>query len=640
MTSEAQEASIVADSAPSQIAEQANIAHLVQLFQSGHYHELENEARHLLAGQPQCGFYWKVLGVALQMRGTDALAALQTASQLLPHDAEAASNLGNALRDLGQLPAAEQQYRHALSLQPDSALTHNNLGNVLRSQVRPAEAIASFRQALRINPHYAEAYFNLGTTQHELKLPDEAIASYRAAIAIRADFEAAHNNLGIALCEQGLYADAAASLQRALSLNPQYAEAYYNLGNVLYEQARFAEAAQQYQLALALHPAYAQAHNNLGNALREFGQLDEARQAYENAIAIEPDRIDSHYSLSLLNTGKSDLRYLPALERHLPNAETLPLDTRVRLWFTLGKLYEDAERYDESFHAYEKGNVLQRSQLQWDEATQAALTERITATFDADFFSHQSECISTEFSPIFIVGMPRSGTSLIEQILSTFPGVYGAGELTELSAVITSAMPEARFDQFPEAVLNLSNDQLAALGKQYTKRLRNHAPSALYIVDKMPENFFYIGMIRAMLPNAKIIHAMRDPMDSCFSCYARLFANASLPFSYDLQTVGRYYNRYANLMQHWHRVLPKGAFLDMRYEDLITDTETQVHRLCAYLGLQWDEGCLAFYDNERQVKTASMAQVRQPIYQTSVARWEHYADHLKPLYALVHEHRH
>ncbi|HSY29397.1 MAG TPA: sulfotransferase, partial [Burkholderiaceae bacterium] len=242
-------------------------------------------------------------------------------------------------------------------------------------------------------------------------------------------------------------------------------------------------------------------------------------------------------------------------------------------------------------------------------------------------------------APIFIVGMPRSGTTLLEQILSTHPGVFGAGELKDMNDVVIGAMPGADYMQYPNAVAAFSSEEFRRLGEQYAERVWRNAPEATRITDKMPSNFFYLGMIHLMLPEAKIIHAMRDPMDSCFSCYSRLFNKENVRFAYDLGTLGRYYARYIKLMRHWHEVLPPGTILDLRYEDMVADTEGQARRALAHLDLSWDDSCLDFHQNKRRVKTASLAQVRKPIYKTSVARWKLYEKHLGPLLDIVNEYR-
>jgi tetratricopeptide (TPR) repeat protein len=615
---------------------------LIELFNSGHYAELELQARQLLLHDPQSGFFWKVLSVALQMQGKDALDALLTASKLLPDDAEAYCNLGNALRDRGQLVEAAEQYRSALTLRPDSAETHGNLGNVLRDLGQHAEAATSLQRALQIKPGYAQAHYNLGIVMRELGQLESAIACYRQALAQKPDFAEAYNNLGIALRESEQLDEAISSFQQALQINPNYADAHYNLANGLNDLGRFDAAVLQYRQALKLRPNHAEALNNLGNALKDTGLLDEACGAYEAAIAVEPDLIAPQYSLSLLKTYSRSDPHLAMLEQQLPQVAGLPMEARIRFWFTLGKVREDMGLYDASFSAYQQGNQLQQALLKWDEKVEKAeeaLFERVMSVFSRNFFAARQLSGHATKSPIFIVGMPRSGTSLLEQILSTYPGVHGAGELSDVSDVVTAAMHEGRFALFPEAVRDLSDADIRKMGEQYIERIWRHAPGASHVVDKMPANFFYLGMIHLMLPNAKIIHAMRDPMDSCFSCYSRLFINDNLGFTYDLEALGRYYVRYSKLMRHWHDILPPGTVLDMRYEELVADTETQARRLLAYLGLPWDANCMDFHHNKRQVKTASAAQVQKPIYRTSLARWERYADHLAPLLELVKEYR-
>jgi tetratricopeptide (TPR) repeat protein len=612
---------------------------LIALFNNGRYVELEQQARQLLDGEPQSGFLWKVLSVALQMQGKDALLALRTTCKLLPNDAEASSNLGNTLRDLGQLEEAAAQYRFALTLKPDSAETNSNLGNVLSDLGQFPDAIASYRRALQINPTYAEAHYNLGNGLRELGQLQQAIASYRLAIAQKPDFTQALNNLGIALRDVGQLDDAEFNLSRAIESNPHYADAHFNLGNVFNDRGNFDAAARQYRQALKLRPDHVDTLNNLGNALKDAGQLEQACDAYQAAITLQPDFIAAHYSLSLLKTYCDGDTHLAMLEKLLPTIATQPIDLRIQFWFTLGKVREDLGQYDASFAAYQEGNHLQRSKLKIDEAAEQELFQRVISVFSKDFFASHARPSVASKSPIFIVGMPRSGTSLLEQILSSCLGVFGAGELSDLSEVVTAAMPNAQFKNFPEAVQDFSVIDFEKMAAQYLERIWRHAPDALHIIDKMPANFFYIGLIHQMLPNAKIIHAMRDPMDSCFSCFSRLFINDNLGFTYDLETLGRYYDRYITLIQHWHEVLPPGTILDLRYEDLISDTEEQARRLVAFLGLPWDVSCLEFHQNKRLVKTASLAQVRQPIYRTSLARWERFSDHLVPLLELVKKYR-
>jgi hypothetical protein len=305
-------------------------------------------------------------------------------------------------------------------------------------------------------------------------------------------------------------------------------------------------------------------------------------------------------------------------------------------------MYEDLGRFDASFSAYENGNRLKFSSLMWDEEKETAFVERIKRTFSKEFFGRSEVHADTanrqatsDRTPIFILGMPRSGTSLLEQILSTHPGVFGAGELMTMHDVITNAMPDEDFGHYPDAIGNFSPVQWQQLGERYLHKVWQLAPGASYITDKLPANFMHIGMIHLMFPNAKIIHAMRDPMDSCFSNYSRLFNKNNLAFSYDLKALGKYYNRYDALMEHWHALLPAGAILDCRYEEMVENTEYEAKRVLEYIGLPWDEQCLDFHKNKRRVKTASQAQVQKPIYKSSVARWKPYEAHLDSLRKLI-----
>ncbi len=513
------------------------------------------------------------------------------------------------------------------------------MGNALRDAGRLDEALASYRSALKIDPELVEAHSNLGNALIDLGHLDDAVAVLRLALQIKPDFAKAHFNLGNALRDLGQLEGAVASYRMTLKINPDLIEAHINLGNALRGMTQLDGALTCYRHALKIKPDYADAYINIGVALKEQGLLDEASQSFESAIAINPDSIDAHFNLSLLKTYRNGDPHLAMLERPLDKLERVPQETRVRYWFALGKIKEDMGRYDDSFAAYREGNRLQHASLTRDDLAEAALLNDITSIFSREFFAAHHPFLPSNKTPIFIVGMPRSGTSLLEQILSSCTGVHGAGELTDMRDVVTVAMPEALAENFPGAVYRLSTAEFHRMGEEYIQRIWRRAPDATHIVDKMPANFFYFGMIHLMLPNAKIIHASRDPMDSCFSCYSHLFEGKNQSFTYDLETLGRYYVRYAKLMAHWRAVLPPDTMLEVRYEDMVADTEGQARRLLAYLGLPWDDRCLAFHQNKRVVSTASAAQVRRPIYKTSVARWRRFADQLAPLFDLVKEYR-
>ena len=537
----------------------------------------------------------------------------------------------------GQFAAAEAVLRQIVHSAPDHHSAWHMLG-LLAFEVGNLELASQLiAHAVRLNNAVALYHRNLGELHRRLGRLAEAVAAGERATALAPDDLDAHYNLGLAHTDKGEWDAAIRAYRRALELNPNHGLSWNNLGAALEKKGDLAGAEAAYARAVALNPAHHEAQNNLGAIYSEQGRLEDACRCFEDSIRANPDFIEPHFNLSSLKTYRADDPHLLYLERNLVKAGDMPVKARIRYWFALGKAREDVGHYDEAFAAYAEGNRLQHELLPCDEVRADAMLERLTTVFDRDFFAARRDVRGSDKAPIFIVGMPRSGTTLLEQILASHLAVHGAGELPDLNQVIMDAPARAE-RRFPDFVPDLQPDEFRRMGEAYAERVWRLAPGAQHITDKMPANFFYIGMIRLMLPNAKIIHAMRDPMDSCFSNYARLF-NDTMEFAYDLGTLGRYYVRYIKLMRHWHAVLPAGSILDLRYEDMVADTEGQARRILDYLGLPWDDGCLAFHRNKRHVKTASVAQVRKPIYKTSVARWRRFESHLQPLLEIVQPYR-
>ncbi|BAV35040.1 sulfotransferase [Sulfuricaulis limicola] len=537
----------------------------------------------------------------------------------------------------GQLAEAEAALRQIVDSTPDHHAAWHLLGLIAFEVGKLPLSAELIAHAVRLNDAVALYHRNLGELCRRLGRLDEAVAAGRRATKLAPNDLEAHYNLGLALTDKGEWDAAIRAYRRALELNPDHGLSWNNLGAALEKKGDLAGAEAAYARAVALNPAHHEAQNNLGAIYSLQGRLEDARRCFEDSIKANPDFVEPHFNLSSLKTYRADDPQLRHLERNLAKAGAMPVPARIRYWFALGKAREDVGRYDDAFAAYAEGNRLQHELLPCDEARADDMLARLIAVFDRDFFAARRDVPGGDKTPIFIVGMPRSGTTLLEQILASHPAVHGAGELPDLNQVIMDA-PARAGRRFPDFVPDLVPDDFKHMGEAYVERVWRLAPGARYITDKMPANFFHIGMIRLMLPNAKIIHAMRDPMDSCFSNYARLF-NDTMEFAYDLGTLGRYYVRYISLMRHWHAVLPAGSILDLRYEDLVADPEGQTRRLLDYLGLPWDDNCLAFHRNKRHVKTASVAQVRQPIYKTSVARWRHFENHLQPLLAIVQAYR-
>ena len=565
-------------------------------------------------------------------RPAEALASYDKALALKPDYAQILDNRSNALRDLGRSEEALASCDRALTLYPDLAEAHYNRGNALKDLRRPEDALASYDRALALKPDHAETLFNRGYTLRELGRPEAALASYDRALARRPDHAETHYNRGIALGDLRRVEEALASYDRALALRPDYAEALNNRGAALRDLGRAADALASYDRALALKPDYALAHGNRALTLTELGRFDEAEAAIETTIEIAPRRIRSYYDLTLLpRHWDEDDPHLRAMEQLAQDLPALGADEQIELNFALSKALEAAGSRERAFRHLLDGNALKRRQVVYDEPTALAAIDRIQAGFTDEVMRDRSGQGAVSSVPIFIIGMPRSGTTLIEQILASHPQIFGAGEIDDFGKAITGLRDPARHAlQSPETISRMSDEDLRALGTAYLGRITSLAPAAARVCNKLPENFRLAGLIHLALPDARILHTRRDPVDTCLSCFSQLFAG-HLPYTYDLAELGRYYRAYAALMTHWQEVLPPDVLIEVRYEDVVADLEGQTRRLLAHCGLDWDPRCLDFHRTERPVRTASMNQVRRPLYQSSVARWRGYEAFLGPL---------
>lgn len=614
------------------VAVQNLFAEACRHHQAGRLPEAERTYRQFLAVNPRQPDALHLLGVVAYQSGRQE-AAVDLIGQAIGLRDDVPvyhNNLGIALGELGRFGEAVTHYKRALTLKPDFVDARFNLGNALQEQGRLDEAIAHYQRAIAFKPGYAEAHNNLGNGLKQQGKLDEGMVHYQRAIALKPDYAEAHNNLGIVLKEQGKLDEAMVHFQRAVALKPGSVDAHTNLGNGFKQQGKYGEAMAHYQHAIALKPDYAGAHNNLGIALKELGQFDEAQRASERALELAPR--NGRYYRQLFDGRRvvAGDRGLAAAEKLAEDMASLPVEDQRELYFALGKAYADLEQRERSFRHFLEGNALKRRVSVYDEPEMLGLLGRIRTVFTAELMHDKRGLGDPSMVPIFIVGMPRSGTTLVEQILASHPKVFGAGELQEFSKAVTGlGMPNGALS-FPEAVPALSEQQLRQLGTSYLDVVGAVAPEAERITDKMPANFSFVGLIHLALPNARIIHMRRDPVDTCLSCFSLLFAG-DLPYCYDLGELGRYYRAYQTLMEHWRQVLPAGVMLKIRYEEVVADVERQARQIVAHCGLEWDDACLAFYKTQRPIRTASATQVRQPIYSTSVGRWKSYQHLLQPL---------
>jgi tetratricopeptide (TPR) repeat protein len=543
---------------------------------------------------------------------------------------EARYNLGIALKDQGKLAEAVEAYRQAIHIRPDFVEAHYNLGIALHEQGRRDEAIVTWHQAISFKPDHASAHYNLGVALYEQGRRDEAIAAYRHAISIKADDAKAHLKLGIALYEQGRRDEATAAWRQAIRFKPDLDEACYNLGVSLSEKGGLDEAIAAWRQVLSIKPDHAKAHYSLGLGLIDQGKLGEARSVLERAVALAPRSAATYRVLGETKRFSTTDPHLVAMQKLAREMASLSSDDQIELHFALAKAYEDLGEHEQSALHLIKGNALKRQQINYDEAATLNLFCRIQEAFPPGLMYDKRNVGDPSPVPVFVIGMPRSGTTLVEQILASHPQAFGAGELDKVDKGVAQLRSEDVSVCYPEVISSMTNMRLRQFGTSYVGAISALAPTAKRITDKTPKNFLFAGLIHLTLPNARIIHVRRDPLDTCFSCFSKLFADEQR-FSYDLGELGRFYRAYESLMGHWRSVLPSGVMLEVQYEQLITDLEAEARRMVAHCGLSWNEACLSFQATQRPVRTASAVQVRQPIYRSSIGRWRPYARQLGPL---------
>jgi tetratricopeptide (TPR) repeat protein len=632
---------------------------LLALLNAGRYVELEIKARELLHLNPNAAVVWQVLGMALARQGKDALQALTTAAQLLPDDAGVHNNLGNALGRLGRFDDAVASYRRALALKPDFAEAHNNLGRTFLDLGQGAAAAESCRRALELEPRYAEAHDNLGSAMLELGRPEEAAASYRLALEIQPHIAETHNNLGNAMLELGRTDEALASYRRALQINAEFAEAHNNMGNGLRTLGQLDDAVAGYRRAIEINPNFASAHRNLGIALRlqgrtadaiascrrsleieprsaatltvladasaDNGHFVEAEELFKRAIGVESESAEAWSGIARLRKmTRADAAWLAQAQRI---ADQRPAPRKeIQLRYAIGKYFDDVKDFEQAFINFQRANELTKlHRAQHDRLHLTQIVDGITQSYDTAWFEKARMHALESALPVFIVGMLRSGTTLAEQILASHPAVFAAGELTYWNSA-AAAYQASSSEHEASAMLRKRADD-------YLLLLRGLADGARRIVDKMPTNFAFLGLIHAALPNARIIHMRRNPIDTCLSIYFQHF-EATVSYANDLEDLAHYYTEYVRVMNHWRSILPPQAILDVPYEGLVSDQETWSRRMLDFIGLPWDPRCLDFHATQRTVITASKWQVRQKITASSVLRWRHYEKFLGPLLRL------
>jgi tetratricopeptide (TPR) repeat protein len=525
------------------------------------------------------------------------------------------------------LDLALAQAREKLSQEPQNATAHGQVGSILAALGRHEEARLCLGRSLDINPDDPQMQNNLGATFRATGQNAEALPHFARAVELAPDYADARYNLAVALATLGNYADAIPRYQALLLLAPASPTIQAGLAHALWKAGRTVDAIAMYEKLVATHPQSSVTWSNYGSALVENGRLDDAATAFIRAIELAP-HVSANYRL--LYDARPDAitsDYLSTVESLL-RTDDGEHDNRIDSNFFFGRIYAAQGQHQRSFRHYLDANAQRRKTAEYDEKTTLESFAHIARMFTREFMDARRECSFPSQLPIFIVGMPRSGTTLVEQIIASHPAVFGAGELEIFEQAVKAGLAGGR-TVTPGDMEYATCYQLRDVGGRYVEELHALAPSSERVTDKMPANFRYVGLIHSVLPGARIIHTRRNPIDTCISCFTQFFTN--LPYSYDLAELGRYYRGYERLMAHWRDTLPHDAILDVQYEDVVDDLETQARRIIAFCGLEWNDACLRFYETQRPVRTASATQVRRPIYRTSVDRGLHYGDLIEPL---------
>jgi tetratricopeptide (TPR) repeat protein len=579
-----------------------------------------------------------------------------------PRDAEALFLFGAVYGQLGDFAAAERMLRDALALAPNHPVLNCNLGVALLQQQRFQEAMASFSRALQLDPHQFEAWMYLGQACDATGACEHAIKAYGQAVALKPASETALHALGGAFLKSKMWADAGNIYARLLELNPADSSCVSNLGIAL-------SRAYQYERLITLlkpvalnSPEAIEPNYYVAMAHIELGELDDALQFYKRVLDVQPGHPESItgvasiynfkglYAEALemilpLTKSRSDVagvalafaaiapRFdlssdaITLLERHIDNPQLSDL-ARAKAAVALGNLYDKSGDYEQAFHYIKRGNALNRADFNRDNYIKSI--EILEGLYTEDSVASMPVSGSASDQPIFIVGMPRSGTTLVEQILASHSQVFGAGELKYIQHTCFQLHDmQINGKAFPFCLADVSPEQLLRLARDYQGHLDRLSGGAPRVTDKVPSNHLHLGLIYQLFPKAKVIHVKRDPMDTCVSCYCQFFSGA-YPYTYDLDDLGFYYRLYERLMRLWKKVLPS-AILDVSYEKLVRDQENMTRKMLDFCDLPWEQSCLEFHKTDRVVATASTDQVRQPMYQGAIGKWRRYESHVEAL---------
>jgi len=531
-------------------------------------------------------------------------------------------------------------YQNLILNFPDSDEVYHCHGVALLLQNNTMVAIEKFIHATRINPDNAFYKSDLGELYRRVGMMDMSIKYNLQSFNLNPKIDSIQYNLGIVYLDKNEFDKAITHFKKTIEINPNHNLAWNNLGTAYEKQEKIILAHEAYKKSVELNPNNLEALNNLGTTFSQFNKIDEAVKLFNNAINLEPNFFGAHFNLSPFKKYTKEDPHFKILEKKVKDNKPFNILQKIRFHFTYGKALYDVGEYDLAFLEYKQGNEFQSKLTPYNKDKNSMIIDKIMNTFNINFINKFKQDNSTEIfkcNPIFILGMPRSGTSLIEQIIDCNNSVYGAGELKLLIDCLEQNIDKENnkdIEKMLDSISKANDIFIKKIGNDYLTQLSNLSPNSKFISDKMPGNFLMLGLIFLAIPNAKVIHVTRDPMDCCFSNFIHLY-NDDMRFSYSQDALGNYYKDYHKIMMHWKKVLPNDFIYNIKYENLINNTEKEIRQLNSFLDIEWDPKCLKFYNNKRNVKTASKMEVNKPIYKTSISKWKKFSEHLNPLYDII-----
>jgi tetratricopeptide (TPR) repeat protein len=628
--------STMEDSLPASELMQNGLVH----HQAGRLQEAEAIYQSILQEQPQHPDALHLLGVIAHQVGKNEIAVnlIENAIKINPIISDYYNNCGEAYRALQKNDLAIARYEQALAIKPDYAVAHNNLGNTLLDLGRLEDAIAHYEQALAIKPHFAEAHNNLGTTLQKLNRMEEAIACYEQALTIKPDHAVVHNNLGFVLQKLGRQNESIAHYEQALAIKPDYVEAYNNLGNVFTELGRHGEAIARYEKAIIIKPDYVDAYINIGELYEKLNQVKKASFYVQKVLQIQPDEPKSNRLAAVLL--RREGKYEEALEI-LMAIPLINIDTKTEqsIHFEMGKLYDLINDSESAMRHFTKGNYIQANNyesMRFNKNIYLNEVNKIRNQFNQEWLQSWSELIldDKDNSIIFLVGFPRSGTTLLDQILDSHPSIQVIEERPMINKIIDKLSDF--HGGYPKALTSLNKSDIKKLRNEYFAQIEENIEKQdnSIIIDKLPLNIIHVGLIYRLFPTSKIILALRHPCDVCLSNFMQIYEiNHAMANYFTLEDTAEVYDTVMGLWRIYVDSFPLN-YIDVKYESLVDNLESEVKRLLNFLGLVWDPLILDYINHAKsreRIKTPSYSQVTKPIYHNAKYRWHRYKEHLMPI---------